>query len=89
MTELARDQPATQRVIAAHSLAVIITMADAAALKHRSDPARAAETMEQVSEVGRQALCETRRLVGVLGTDVAEGVAPSPASTRPEAPGPP
>lgn len=69
MTELARDQPATQRVI--------------------SDPARAAETMEQVSEVGRQALCETRRLVGVLRSDVAEGFAPSPASTRPEAPGPP
>jgi signal transduction histidine kinase len=64
--------------IVAHSLSVIVTMADAAALKHRSNPAQAAATMEQVSEVGRQALGETRRLVGVLRTDVADGFAPQP-----------
>jgi signal transduction histidine kinase len=64
--------------IVAHSLSVIITMADAAGLKHRSDPVQAAATMEQVSEVGRQALGETRRLVGVLRTDAADGLAPQP-----------
>jgi hypothetical protein len=34
--------------------------------------------MEQVSEVGRKPLGETRRLVGVLRTDVADGFAPQP-----------
>ena len=65
--------------IVAHSLAVIITMADAAAAKRRSDPDRAGAAMEQVSEVGRQALGETRRLLGVLHTDdPGSGYAPMP-----------
>jgi signal transduction histidine kinase len=59
--------------IVAHSLAVIITMADAAAAKRRSDPERAGAAMEQVSEVGRQALGETRRLLGVLRTEAPGG----------------
>src|SRR5580692_9858645 len=46
--------------IVAHSLAVIITMAEAAAAKRRSDPERAAAAMEQVAETGRQALDQTR-----------------------------
>jgi signal transduction histidine kinase len=54
--------------IVAHSLAVIITMAEAAAAKRRSDPERAAAAMEQVAETGRQALDQTRRLLGVLRT---------------------
>jgi signal transduction histidine kinase len=54
--------------IVAHSLAVIITMAEAAAAKRRSDPDRAAAAMEQVAETGRQALDQTRRLLGVLRT---------------------
>ncbi len=65
--------------IVAHSLAVIITMADAAAVKRRSDPERAGAAMEQVSEIGRQALGETRRLLGVLRTeDPSGGYAPLP-----------
>jgi signal transduction histidine kinase len=65
--------------IVAHSLAVIVTMAEAAGAKRRSDPDRAAETMQQVSEIGRQALSETRRLVGVLRTeDPGERYAPQP-----------
>ena len=54
--------------IVAHSLAVIITMAEAAAAKRRSDPERAAAAMEQVAETGRQALDQTRRVLGVLRT---------------------
>jgi DNA-binding NarL/FixJ family response regulator len=42
--------------IVAHSLAVIITMAEAAAAKRRSDPERAGAAMEQVAETGWQAL---------------------------------
>jgi signal transduction histidine kinase len=65
--------------IVAHSLAVIITMAEAAAAKRRSDPDRAGAAMEQVSEVGRQALGETRRLLGVLRTEgPGGGAAPLP-----------
>ena len=65
--------------IVAHSLAVIITMAEAAVAKRRSDPDRAGAAMEQVSEIGRQALGETRRLLGVLRTDdPAGGYTPLP-----------
>ena len=65
--------------IVAHSLAVIITMADAAGAKRRSDPERAGAAMEQVAETARQALGETRRLLGVLHTDRAgSGNAPLP-----------
>lgn len=65
--------------IVAHSLAVVITMAEAAAAKRRSDPERAAAAMEQVADVGRQALGETRRLLGVLRTEAPSlGFAPRP-----------
>ncbi len=65
--------------VVAHSLAVMITMADGAALKGRSEPGRAAAAMQQVSETGRQALNETRRLVHVLRTETADGArAPQP-----------
>lgn len=65
--------------IVAHSLAVIITMADAAIAKQHSDPEQATAAMTQVSETGRQALDETRRLLGVLRTDVtSDGLAPQP-----------
>jgi signal transduction histidine kinase len=65
--------------IVAHSLAVIVTMAEAAVAKRRSDPARADAAMAQVSETGRQALEETRRLLGVLRTDPTAGeFAPQP-----------
>ncbi len=69
--------------IVAHSLAVIVTMAEAAAAKRRSDPDRAGAAMLQVSETGRQALAETRRLLGVLRTDVpAEELAPQPGLSQ-------
>jgi signal transduction histidine kinase len=65
--------------IVAHSLAVVITMAEAAVAKRRSDPGQAAAAMEQVADVGRQALGETRRLLGVLRTEApSEGFAPRP-----------
>ena len=42
--------------IVAHSLSVVVTLADAAFVVNRSDPDGAAEAMEKVSAVGRQAL---------------------------------
>ena len=65
--------------VVAHSLSVMITLADGAALTAANDPARAAAVMEQVSATGRQSLAEMRRLVGVLRTESgADDLAPQP-----------
>ncbi len=55
--------------IVSHSLSVVVTLADAASVVSGSDPARAAEAMAQVSEVGRHALRDMRAMIGVLRTD--------------------
>ena len=65
--------------IVSHSLSVVITLADAAAVVSRADPARGVEAMTEVSEVGRQALTDMRAMLGVLRTDEpAAGLAPQP-----------
>jgi signal transduction histidine kinase len=53
--------------IVSHSLSVVITLADAAAVVSRSDPDR--EVMTEVSQAGRQALSDMRAMLGVLRTD--------------------
>ena len=53
--------------IVSHSLSVVITLADAAAVVSRSDPDR--EVMAEVSQAGRQALSDMRAMLGVLRTD--------------------
>ena len=53
--------------IVSHSLSVVITLADAAAVVSRSDPGR--EAMAEVSEAGREALSDMRAMLGVLRTD--------------------
>jgi signal transduction histidine kinase len=80
--EIERDQQATiaaaaerTRIarelhdIVSHSLSVVITLADAAAVVSRADPGRSAEAMTEVSEVGRRALSDMRAMLGVLRTD--------------------
>src|SRR6202453_40984 len=62
-TRIARDL----HDIVSHSLSVVITLADAAAVVSRSDPGR--EAMAEVSETGRQALTDMRAMLGVLRTD--------------------
>ncbi len=70
--------------IVAHSVSVIVTLADAAALANATDPPAATHAMQQVSATGRQALGEMRRLLGVLREDGADeegagaGLAPQP-----------
>jgi len=54
--------------IVAHSLTVVVTMAEAAAASTDTDPPAARAAMEQVATTGRLALAEMRRLVGVLRT---------------------
>jgi len=65
--------------IVSHSLSVVITLADAAALVGRADPGQGAEAMAEVSEVGRHALSDMRAMLGVLRTDEPQtGRAPQP-----------
>jgi signal transduction histidine kinase len=62
-----------------HQLAVIVSLADGAAAKLVSDPPRAAAAIATVADVGRQALGETRGLLGVLRADgTGDGLAPQP-----------
>lgn len=55
--------------VVAHSLAVMITMADGAAAAVDRNPQMAKEALGILSETGRSALADTRRLVGVLRED--------------------
>ena len=64
--------------VVAHSLAVMITMADGAAATVERNPATAKQAMETLAEAGRSALADTRRLVGVLREDPS--VADRPAA---------
>ncbi|GAA4674526.1 sensor histidine kinase [Phytohabitans rumicis] len=63
--------------IVAHSLAVMVALADGAALTATASPERAADAMGKVSATGRQALGEMRRVLGLL-RDGADGRAPQP-----------
>jgi signal transduction histidine kinase len=65
--------------IVAHSLSVVITLADAATLSITSDPAQAADAMHHASAVGRQALGDMRTMIGVLRTeDLGVELGPQP-----------
>ncbi len=55
--------------IVAHHLTVMVALSDGAAATANEAPLRAAEAMRAVSSTGRQALEETRRLLGVLRED--------------------
>lgn len=63
--------------IVAHNLSVVVTLADAAATVAATDPGKATQVMEQVSEMGRQALHDMRATIGVLRTDDL-GLIPQP-----------
>ncbi|RRD47086.1 sensor histidine kinase [Tessaracoccus sp. OH4464_COT-324] len=55
--------------IVAHSLAVIIAQADGGRYAAQADPAKAAATLETISDLGRGALADIRRILGVLRSD--------------------
>jgi signal transduction histidine kinase len=55
--------------VVAHSLSVMVTLSEGAALKQAAEPQRANMAMRQVSATGHQALDEMRRLLGVLRTE--------------------
>lgn len=66
--------------IVSHGLTVMITLAEGSAATAERDPVRAAQTMRNVSEAGRDALGEMRRMLGVLNqaTDDEAGRSPQP-----------
>ena len=70
--------------VIAHSLAVMITMADGAAAAVERNPAMAKEALGMLAETGRSALADTRRLVGVLRDD--PGASSAPSQTQPQDP---
>lgn len=69
--------------VVAHSLAIIVTMADGAAANLERNPALARTAIEQLATTGRAALADTRRLVGVLRDDAPSPVQP-PVTPLPE-----
>jgi signal transduction histidine kinase len=71
--------------IIAHSLAVMVALADGAAAKVAREPDRAATAIGQVADLGRQSLRETRRLLGVLRE--TENGTPGPTAPLPPTPG--
>jgi signal transduction histidine kinase len=62
--------------IVAHSLTVMISLSDGAAVVVKKDPARAAGVLAELSRTGRTALADMRRVLGVLREDAAPGHAP-------------
>jgi signal transduction histidine kinase len=68
--------------IVAHNIAVMIALADGAAYTSEASPERAAGVMRQVSDTGRAALTEMRRLLGVMRQPPAGELAgvPGPAA---------
>lgn len=67
--------------IVAHSLSVMITLADGAGAALERDPAKARLALDEVSETGRNALNDMRQLLSVLGdtTDAAQAREPAPS----------
>ena len=75
--------------VVAHSLAVMITMADGVTATIDRNPAMAKEALEVLAETGRTALADTRRLVGVLREDPAVAGLATPAAAEPAPSAPP
>ena len=76
----AEERSRIARDVVAHSLAVMITMADGAAATVERNPAVAKQAMETLAEAGRSALADTRRLVGVLREDPSVAAGPAGSS---------
>jgi signal transduction histidine kinase len=69
--------------VIAHNVSVMVVQADGAAFALDAQPERAREALGAISQTGRQALTEMRRLLGVLRTadDPAE-LAPQPGISQ-------
>ena len=63
--------------VVAHSVSVMVVQAGGARRIIEQDPARAAEAAARIEEVGRAAMAEMRRLLGVLHLDDARAPQPT------------
>jgi signal transduction histidine kinase len=64
--------------VVAHSLTVMVALADGAAFHTRPDPDRAVDAVAKLSATGRTALAEMRRLLGILCTADDPRLRPQP-----------
>jgi len=55
--------------VIAHNVSVMVVQADGASYALRSEPDRTAQALAAISQTGRQALAEMRRLLGILRSD--------------------
>lgn len=62
--------------VVAHHLSMMVVQAEAGPVVMRDDPRRAEEAFDAISSVGKDALVEMRRLLGVLKSDDAAPRAP-------------
>ncbi|MDR5711778.1 sensor histidine kinase [Nesterenkonia flava] len=64
--------------VVAHSLSVMISLADGARVVVKKDPQRALEVLDELAGTGRSALADMRRVIGVLkkGEDVGQARRP-------------
>ncbi|MFV0253181.1 MAG: histidine kinase [Beutenbergiaceae bacterium] len=69
--------------IVAHSLSVVIAQADGGRYAGQSDPAAATRALTTISETGRAALADMRRILGVLRAEDGDAAAlvPQPSDT--------
>ncbi|WP_166849939.1 sensor histidine kinase [Isoptericola sp. BMS4] len=74
--------------IVAHSLSIVVAQADGGRYVAASDPAAAARVLGTISETGRTALTEMRRLLGVLREDDDPAARPELSAPRSPAPQP-
>lgn len=68
--------------VVAHSLSVMIALADGSVATRVTDPDGSEGAMRQVAATGRQALAEMRRLLGVLREPRPAALAPQPTLDR-------
>ncbi|MFC5931600.1 two-component sensor histidine kinase [Cryobacterium melibiosiphilum] len=69
--------------VIAHSLSVMVALADGSGAVAATDPERAQTAMREVAATGRASLAEMRRLLGVL-TEPEPGSAPSTTDAPPD-----
>ena len=67
--------------VVAHSLAVIIAQADGGRYAAATNPEQATKSLETIAEIGRDALADIRRILGVLRTADADVAIVTPQPT--------
>lgn len=69
--------------VVSHSVTVMVTLSEGAAARAATDPAQSADAMRNVAEVGREALGELRKVLGVLReSDEAPSRQPQPDTSE-------